>query len=146
MTHYSYSVQKDGYAFGYLHENDIIHSINGELVTTPKQFVSAMKSATAPLIHVVIARMATFAFTNVVSPAMTPDSCHQRNTRIKSPAMSPVSVAAAISQMSAVDTQINLLNMSISPKQRKSIDKPLLGLVQDTSTQKSPISNAQVEF
>ena len=121
MTHYSYSVQKDGYAFGYLHENDIIHSINGELVTTPKQFVSAMKSAMTPLIHVVIARMATFAFANVVSPAMSPKSCHQRNTRVLSPAMSPKSVAATISQMSAVDTPINLLNnMSISPKQRKS--------------------------
>ena len=122
MTHYSYSVQKDGYAFGYLHENDIIHSINGELVTSTKQFVSAMKSATTPRIHVVIARMSTSAFANDV-------------TSVVSPMMSsPAPVAATISQMSTVDSQVDKLNnMSIRP--RRSIGKPPLSLVQDTPMQ-----------
>jgi len=122
MTQFSYSVQKDGDAFGYLYENDIIHSINGELVTSTKQFVSAMKSATTPRIHVVIARMSTSAFANDVTSVVS--------TAISSPAP----VAATISQMSTVDSQVDKLNnMSIRP--RKSIGKPPLSLVQDTPTQ-----------
>ena len=104
---------KDGDAFGYLHENDIIHSINGELVTSTMQFVSAMKSASTPRVHVVVARMVTSTVTNDV-------------TR---------DVAATISQMSTLDSQVNnLQNMSIHPKQRKSIGKPLI-LVRDTPSQ-----------
>ena len=122
MTHFSYSVQKDGDAFGYLHENDIIHSINGELVTSTKQFVSAMKSATTPRIHVVIARMSTSAFANDVTSVVSPVIS------------SPAPVASTISQMSTVDSQVDKLNnMSIRP--RKSIGKPPLSLVQDTPTQ-----------
>ena len=94
---------KDGDAFGYLHENDIIHSINGELVTSTMQFVSAMKSASTPRVHIVVARMVTPAVINDVNRDAAP-------------------IAA------------NLQNMSIRPKQRKSIGKPL-SLVRDTPTQ-----------
>ena len=103
MTHFSNSVLKDGDAFGYLHENDIIHSINGELVTSTMQFVSAMKSAWTPRVHIVVARMVTPAVINDVNRDAAP-------------------IAA------------NLQNMSIRPKQRKSIGKPL-SLVRDTPTQ-----------
>ena len=106
----------DGDAFGYLHENDIIHSINGELVTSTLQFVSAMKSASTPRVHVVVARM--------VTPAVS----HDFNRDV-------APITATITQMSTLDSPVNnLQNMSIRPKQRKSIGKPL-SLVRDTPTQ-----------
>ena len=108
MTHFLYLVQKDGDAFGYLYKNDIIYSMNGEIVTSTMQFVNAMKAASTPRVHLVIARMVSSAVTNDVTRDVAP----------------------------VVDSQVaKLQNMSIHPKQRKSLGKPPLSLIQDTSTQ-----------
>ena len=129
------SVQSDGDAFGYLHENDIIYSINGKMVTSIMQFVDAMKKASTPRVHLVIGRMMTSDFnhsptrdgnidvTNDINNAVINDDT-QDVTNNRSP------------QTSTLYSQVNKLQkMNICSKPRNSIDQSSLSINQDTPTQ-----------
>jgi len=110
------SVQSDGDAFGYLHENDIIYSINGKTVTSAMQFVNAMKNTSTPRVYLVIARLLTTNATNDVTHNVTN--------------------SGKPSKMSTVDSQVDKLQqMSIRSNPRNSLDKPFLNLIEDTPTQ-----------
>ena len=110
------SVQSDGDAFGYLQENDIIHSINGKMVTSAMQFVNAMKNTSTPRVYLVIARLLTTNATNDVTHNVTN--------------------SGKPSKMSTVDSQVDKLQqMSIRSNPRNSLEKPFLNLIEDTPTQ-----------
>ena len=129
------SVQSDGAAFGYLHENDIIYSINGKMVTSIMQFVDAMKKASTPRVHLVIGRMMTsdlnhsptrdgnIDVTNGVNNAVINDDT-QDVTNNGSP------------RTSTLGSQVNKLQkMNICSKPRNPIDQSSLSINQDTPTQ-----------
>ena len=100
-------MQSDGEAFGYLHENDIIHSINGQMVTSTTQCVEAIKNTSTSRVDFVITRLFT---TNATNNVIT---------------------SGQSSQMLPVDPQVDKIqSMNIRSNPTNSLSS-----IQDTSTQ-----------
>ena len=129
------SVQSDGDAFGYLHENDIIYSINGKMVTSLMQFVDAMKNASTPRVHLVIGRMMTSDINHTATRDGNNDDTNSVNNAVTNDGTHDITIDGS-PQTSTLGSQVNnLQKMSICSKPRNSIDQSSLRINQDTPTQ-----------
>ena len=147
------SVQSDGDAFGYLLENDIIHSINGQMVTSTKQCVEAMNTSTR--IDFVITRWLTTNATNNATISGQPsqmldsqvDKLQQMNTHSK-PTNSLSSIQDTPTQIfhPTKTAQVTDTQNIIEHESETQLDLTLEASQELFPVQKSPISTIQVSF
>ena len=144
------SVPSDGDAFGYLHENDIIHSINGQMVTSTKQCVEAINTST-PWVDFVITRWLTTNATISGQPSQMLDSqvdklqqmnIHSKPTNsLSSIQDTPTQIFHPTKTAQVTDTQ-NI----IEHESETQLDLTLEASQELFPVQKSPISTVQVSF
>ena len=144
------SVPSDGDAFGYLLENDIIHSINGQMVTSTKQCVEAINTST-PRVDFVITRWLTTNATISGQPSQMLDSqvdklqqmnIHSKPTNsLSSIQDTPTQIFHPTKTAQVTDTQ-NI----IEHESETQLDLTLEASQELFPVQKSPISTIQVSF
>ena len=148
------SVPSDGDAFGYLHENDIIHSINGQMVTSTKQCVEAINTST-PRVDFVITRWLTTNATNNATISGQPsqmldsqvDKLQQMNIHSK-PTNSLSSIQDTPTQIfhPTKTAQVTDTQNIIEHESETQLDLTLEASQELFPVQKSPISTVQVSF